>query len=63
MIARTGAYMLVTDKYQHTWTEGKNYKVRDNGDRIIVESDAGKETLAKADCDQELFKAVFGMRW
>ena len=62
MTALTGSWMLVTDKHQHTWTEGADYKIRDNGDKILITSDAGSEKLRREDCDPKMFLAVFGMR-
>ena len=53
--------MLATDRFQHTWTEGNDYRIRDNGDHLIVTSDAGTEKIRKEDCDPELFREVFGL--
>ena len=62
MTALTSGWMLVTERYQHTWTEGKNYKIRDNGDKILITSDAGEEKLRREDCDPDMLLTVFGMR-
>lgn len=62
MKALTGNWMLATPKHQHTWIAGKDYKIRDNGDKILITSEAGTEAISKDKCDPSLFLAVFGMR-
>ena len=45
----------------HSWTTGKDYRIRDNGNVVVVVSDAGTQRIPKECCDPALFKAIFGM--
>ena len=45
----------------HTWTQGKNYKFKINGDTICFSSNAGEGKIQKDNCPSNVFEELFGI--